>query len=99
MPDVMPAGSVQIEFFGVTRRSVGERAVTLLYSDAGSLADVVGTLAMRYPALVGAVIAPGGRALVDGYVFNLNGRDFVPDLRTSLHPGDTVLLIAADAGG
>jgi molybdopterin converting factor small subunit len=90
---------VRVEFFGVARLSAGEKATVLPYEAAASLADVVGTLAVRYPALVGPVIAAGGRSLLDGYVFNLNGRDFVPDLGTKLHPGDTVLLVAAAAGG
>ena len=90
---------VRVELFGVARLTAGEKVVVLPYADAGCLADVVSALAVRYPALVGPVLAPSGRALQDGYVFNLNGRDFVPDVGTLLRPGDTVLLVAAAAGG
>ena len=90
---------VRVELFGVARLAAGHKAVVLPYAQAGSLGEVVGALAERCPALVGPVIAAGGRALVEGHIFNVNGRDFVPDLGAALRPGDTVLLIAAAAGG
>ena len=93
------AEGVRVEFFGVARLAAGHKAVVVPYAQAGSLGEVVGALAERCPALVGPVIAAGGRALLDGYIFNVNGRDFVPDLGAALRPGDTVLLIAAAAGG
>lgn len=94
-----PTGGVQIEFFGPARLAVGQKTAVLPYDAASSLAAVVGALAARYPALVGTAIAAGGRGLVEGCIFNLNGRDFVPDLDTPLQPGDTVLLITAAGGG
>jgi hypothetical protein len=65
----------------------------------GTLSDVIAALGERLPALLGPVIEPGGRTLNAGYILNLNGRDFVPDLAREVQPGDAVLLIAAAAGG
>jgi molybdopterin converting factor small subunit len=90
---------VHVELFGTARIATGAKRVALPYAEAGCLADVVGALAVRFRELVGPVIREGGRGLQEGFVFNVNGRDFVPDLRRPLAPGDSVLLIAAAAGG
>jgi molybdopterin converting factor small subunit len=90
---------VRVELFGTARIAAGAKRVVLPYEEAGSLADVVGALAVRCRALVGPVIREDGRRLQEGFVFNVNGRDFVPDLSRPLRPGDSVLLIAAAAGG
>ena len=93
------AAGVKVELFGVARLTAGERAVTLPHAEAASLRAIVRALAQRYPALVGPVIAHDGEVLNDGYLLNVNGRDFVRDLTTALQPGDAVLLVAAAAGG
>jgi molybdopterin converting factor small subunit len=90
---------VLVELFGVARLKAGQKRMDLPFAEARSLAQVIQTLAARHPALVGPVIATGGTALNDGYVFNLNGRDFILDPNTAFVLGDTVLLISAVAGG
>jgi molybdopterin converting factor small subunit len=91
--------AVRVELFGTARIAAGARWVVLPYREAGCLAEVVGALAVRCRTLVGPVIREDERGLQEGFVFNVNGRDFVPDLSRALRPGDSVLLIAAVAGG
>jgi molybdopterin converting factor small subunit len=95
----VPEAAITVELFGVARLVAGTRAVTLPAPSCSTLADVVQALAAQLPALVGPVIAPDRRSLTPGYILNLNGRDFVPDLAREVQAGDAVLLIAAAAGG
>jgi molybdopterin converting factor small subunit len=90
---------VHVELFGVARLAANERAARLPYDDARSVAAVVAALGRRFPQLIGPVISADGRTLLGGYILNLNGRDFVADPAMPLQPGDTVLLLAAAAGG
>jgi molybdopterin converting factor small subunit len=90
---------VRVELFGVARLTAGERLVEVAVPSDGTLGDVVAGLARRRPQLLGPVISLDGQSLLDGYVLNLNGRDFVRDLSRPMAAGDTVLLVAAAAGG
>jgi molybdopterin converting factor small subunit len=91
--------TVNVELFGVARLTAGERLVEVAVPVDGRLSDVVAGLARKRPQLLGPVISIDGRSLLDGYVLNLNGRDFVRDLARPVAAGDTVLLVAAAAGG
>ena len=88
---------VRVELFGVARLTARERQTEM--AAVTSLREVVGALAARWPQLVGPVIGEDGDSLNEGYIFNINGRDFVRDLDRPVAPGDTVLLLAAAAGG
>src|SRR6266542_1799757 len=88
-----PNQSVRVELFGVARLTAGERAVDVEVPADARLRDVVAGLARRRPQLLGTVIALDGRALLDGYVLNLNGRDFVRDLARRVTAGDSVLVV------
>jgi hypothetical protein len=45
------------------------------------------------------VISHDRRHLVEGYACNVNGVSFVRTPNASVNPGDTILLLSADAGG
>ena len=99
IPLVDGAERVRIELFGVARLTAGKRILDLPHAEAGTLAEAVVALAVRIPALLGPVIDPVTHRLLDGYVLNLNGRDFILDHSRPLAPGDTLLLVASAAGG
>jgi hypothetical protein len=49
--------------------------------------------------LVGRVIAPNRRDLLNGYTVNVNGREFVRSSSGTVQPGDRIIILSADAGG
>jgi molybdopterin converting factor small subunit len=88
---------MHVEFFGIPRERAG---VSHLEVQAGTLGQLLGTLAARIPAL-GNVLAADQCAdrLHPAFVANLNGDRFVSDPATPLHDNDRVLILSADAGG
>jgi len=89
---------VHVEFFGVPRRRAGVSQTTVeLQEDAARLGEVLKDLAARFPDLATACLA--GDKLRHGFAANLSGRRFVSDPGTRLHPGDSLLIFHADAGG
>lgn len=87
-----------IELYGYPRLLAGRKAVMVTAASA-TLADLVVALGEACPQLVGQVISDDGQRLLDGYTFNVNGRQFVADANVRLVPGDTVLLLSSQAGG
>ena len=85
---------IQVEFFGIPRVRAGVEKTT---ASGGCLGDVLSDLAARYPGLAETCI--DGRRLRAGYTANLRGEQFVTDPETTLHEGDTLLLLTLDAGG
>jgi sulfur-carrier protein len=84
---------VRVELFGLSRERAG---VAELELHADTLGQLLGSLALRYPAL-GDVIA--GDRLCSSFVANLNGDRFVSEPGTRLREDDCVLILSADAGG
>lgn len=103
----LPAGEGQtegqavcwIEFLGPARLQAGRKSVRLDLGPARTIADMIPLLAEECPALIGSVIDPERRCLSDGYIFNRNGRDFLPDPAAPIAPGDRLLLLSGIAGG
>lgn len=87
-----------IELYGYPRLLAGRKAVTVTATSA-TLADLVTAMGQVCPQLVGQVVSGDGQRLLDGYIFNVNGRQFVANLEVRLSPGDTVLLLSSQAGG
>jgi hypothetical protein len=54
-------------------------------------------LERQCPALAGSVLDGGW--LLPAYRLSLGGHSFVTDPATPLKPGDSLILLAADAGG
>ncbi|MCE9557141.1 MAG: MoaD/ThiS family protein [Planctomycetes bacterium] len=86
--------TVQVELFGVPRQRAGQ---SVIEAQGSRLADVLSDLAIRFPALAECCI--DGDRLRAGYVASLGGRQFVTDPQTPLTPGESVLILSADAGG
>ena len=84
---------MHVEFFGVPRERAG---LSKLEVEADTLGQLLGTLAVRIPAL-GTILNVDG--LHSSFVANLNGDRFVSDPETPLHEDDCVLILSADAGG
>jgi molybdopterin-guanine dinucleotide biosynthesis protein A len=88
-----------VELFGVARMLAHTREVSLELPAGATFAEVFDGLAERLPALVGRVIAPDRTRLLDGYACNVNGLEFVRSPAARVHAGDSVVILAADAGG
>ena len=82
-----------VEFLGIPRERAG---ISELEIDADTLGDLLKSLVAKVPAL-GELVTPAG--LHPSIVANLNGDEFVCDLRTKLAPADRLLLLSADVGG
>jgi molybdopterin converting factor small subunit len=85
---------VTVELFGIPRARAG---VAKTIAHGSTLGDVFLDLARRFPALGEACI--DGRTLKSQYIANLRGEVFVSDPKTTLHEGDSILLLSLDAGG
>lgn len=88
-----------VELYGVPQLLAGTRDVALALPAGATLSDVFAGLAERLPVLLGRVISSDRTGLAAGYACNVNGVEFVRDPSTRIHPGDSVILLAADAGG
>ncbi len=85
---------MRIELFGIARRRAGCEAVDV---DADHLGGALRALADACPSLVPDVVADG--QLTANFIASLNGDAFVTDLEMRLSPGDTLLVLGAQAGG
>ena len=86
--------SISVEMFGIPRQRAG---VSQALAEGVRLSEVLANLAQRFPRLADECIADG--RLQQGYLANLNGQRFVSDPATPLEPGDSLLILSADAGG
>ncbi len=86
--------SVTVEFYGIPRARAGTAA---WQTQAATLEELLRAVGHRFPQLEGECLMNG--RLAPGYTANLNGDRFVLDPATPLAPGDSVLLLSADAGG
>jgi molybdopterin converting factor small subunit len=85
--------SVRVEFYGIVAHRAGVPQTTV---DGLHLGEVLANLAAELPALQ-MCIRDGH--LLPGYLVNINGNRFVSDPGTPIRPGDSLLLLSADAGG
>jgi molybdopterin converting factor small subunit len=91
---MLPSTSLTVEFYGIPRQRTGCAQTTVC---AGALADVLGALETKFPALHGLRRPNGGPA--PHYLLSLDGTCFVSDPHQRLEPGSRLLLLSADAGG
>jgi len=82
-----------VEFLGIPRARAG---ISELEVEAETLGQLLGSLAMRCPALA-ELITPKG--LHSSLAANLNGDEFISDLDTALSKDDRLLILSADVGG
>jgi hypothetical protein len=91
--------TVTIELLGSARLLVTTPTITLGLAAPTPLDRLLVELAATEPALCGPVIAPGAGRLVEGFIVNRNGRDFLTAPEALIVPGDRLLLMASVAGG
>ena len=84
---------MHVEFLGIPRQRAG---VAHLELEAGSLGQLLDTLAARFPDLRELIVAG---TLHPSVVANLNGGEFVKDRHVELTESDRVLILSADVGG
>jgi molybdopterin-guanine dinucleotide biosynthesis protein A/molybdopterin converting factor small subunit len=89
-----------VELLGVARILSGRHELSLALPPGATVADALTELLRQLPSLSGKVITQGRGDLIDGYTCNVNGLQFVKDpARTTVKPGDSILILSADAGG
>jgi molybdopterin converting factor small subunit len=88
-----------VELFGIARLLAGTSTTALTLPAGATLSDAFAALAEKLPALVGRVISADRTRLVDGYACNLNGLAFVRTPTAEVNPGDSLIILSADAGG
>ena len=88
-----------VELFGVARLKAKTDRVSLTLPAGADVQAAFTALAEALPELVGPVLTPDSHMLTAGYACNLNGTEFLPDLHTPLHSGDSLLILSSDAGG
>ena len=85
---------MKIELFGIARARAGCEQVAV---EARTLGEALRALASEHPALVPEVI--DGDRLSANFLASKNGEHFLSDPEAALDPGDTVLILGAQAGG
>jgi len=88
-----------VELFGVARLLARTSEVPLVLPAGATFSDAFAALAEKLPVLVGHVISPDRTRLVDGYACNVNGLSFVRAPTARVNPGDSIVILSADAGG
>ena len=82
-----------VEFLGIPRERAGVAEAEV---EAGTLGQLLGTLATKFPGFGDLISADG---LHPSLAVNLNGDEFVSSLDTALDADDHVLILSADVGG
>ena len=88
-----------VELFGIARLLARTSAIALALPAGATFSDAFAALAEKLPALVGRVISADRTRLVEGYACNLNGLAFVRTPTAGVSPGDSLVILSADAGG
>ena len=88
-----------VELFGIARLLARTSAIALALPAGATFSDAFAALAEKLPVLVGRVISADRTRLVDGYACNLNGLAFVRTPTAVVNPGDSLVILSADAGG
>ncbi|MCA9694761.1 MAG: MoaD/ThiS family protein [Nannocystaceae bacterium] len=86
--------SIDVELYGVVRLRAGVDRVAL---PAGTLAEVLGALARRCPALAPELIRDGHASA--HLLVALDGREVIDDPARPIAPGSCLVLTSAQAGG
>ena len=86
--------SIRIEFYGIPKQRAGVDAIDV---EAATLGEALQQLSEPLPQFADACLSEG--RLQPSFLANINGENFTTDPRTPLAPGDTVLILSADAGG
>jgi molybdopterin-guanine dinucleotide biosynthesis protein A/molybdopterin converting factor small subunit len=94
-----PRVGCSVELFGVAQLLAGTKEIALDLPGEATLGEALAALAVRLPVLVGRVVHLDRRRLLDGYACSLNALGIVRDPDTRIANGDSIVVLAADAGG
>lgn len=90
--------AIRVELYGIPRQRAGTELLHVATESAGlSLAQILADLAEQSPELATACFHQG--SLRNGYLASIDGKTFVTDPQTVVLPGQSLLLLSADAGG
>lgn len=89
----------RVQLFGFPTWITDGNEVILWLGDGASLADVIGQLRKKVPALEGFAVAPGENRLMAGFKFNLNGRLVYTDYSIQVRSTDRIALLPRVSGG
>lgn len=90
--------AIRIEFYGIARQRTQTPDVNIPDSDAAmTLGQLLQHVAGLFPDLKDECIS--GERLQAGFVANIDGQHFVSDPTQIVKPGQSVLIMSADAGG
>jgi hypothetical protein len=90
--------TIRVELFGIPRQRCGTRCVELETSGMPlALTQVLQRLASLYPEFARDCLDQ--THLRPQYLANLGGSRFVSDPRVEIAPGESLLIMSADAGG
>ena len=95
----VPSIHCSVELFGVARLLARTSEVSLALPAGATFAEAFAALAEKLPVLVGQVISPDRTRLVEGYACNVNGLAFARTPTAVVNPGDSLVILSADAGG
>jgi molybdopterin-guanine dinucleotide biosynthesis protein A len=88
-----------VELFGTARLLARTPLMPLALPEGATFSDAFAALAEKLPMLVGRVISADRKRLVTGYACNVNGLSFVRTEAAVVNPGDSLVILSADAGG
>jgi len=88
-----------VELFGMARLLARTPLMSLALPAGATFSDAFAALADKLPVLVGRVISADRKRLVAGYACNVNGLSFVRTETAVVNPGDSLVILSADAGG
>ncbi len=91
---------VTVEFFGIPRQRAGRAVLEVSLPDfetPATLGEILNALACELPEFSHECLVENRLRL--GYIANLSGKQFLTDPEALIPPGETVLILSADAGG
>ena len=88
-----------IPLYGISHELAPRRQVELELSDGAGMAEVIGAIKKKVPALDGKAFKKGENVLEEQYKFNINGKFYFEGMDFQLHPGDRIALLVPITGG
>ena len=88
-----------VEMFGLALEESGLREVEIELPAGSDLSDLIASLRVRVPSLVGGVIRRDENRLVDRCAFNIDGRFYFEDTGYKLEHDCSIRLLTLATGG
>ncbi|HUV14973.1 MAG TPA: MoaD/ThiS family protein [Pelolinea sp.] len=97
----MDTTQVKIEFSSISRVLTGQTELTLDLKAGASIQDVIQTLGVKFPQLLGQIIEKDGKTLIPTNIFSVNGEKIIHESNLKYQPddGDRLILLSLLSGG